>query len=161
MFQLDEFVVHNTGGICQIKKIAPLDIPGADVNRKYYFLVPIKPNKSKVFVPVDNSDVMRKVISDVEARDFIKDIPNIEEMQVDNEKQRENLYREAIKSTNLRELVKVMKNLQTRKLKRLSEGKKSTATDDKYMKIAEENLFEELSFVLGREKRELQDSISL
>ena len=81
-------------------------------------------------------------------------------MHVDNDKQRESMYKEAIKSCDCRELVKIIKNLQSRKLKRLSEGKKTTATDEKYIKIAEENLYSELAFAVGREIKEMQQLVS-
>ncbi|MCR4961913.1 MAG: CarD family transcriptional regulator [Lachnospiraceae bacterium] len=160
MFAINEFVIHTTGGICQVKNIAPLDMPGADKSRKYYFLAPIKTNGSKVFVPVDNDGTIRKVLTGDEAWELIDEIPEIEEMRVDNEKQRENLYKEAIRSCDCRELVSVIKNLYSRREKRLSEGKKTTATDDKYFKIAEDNLFSELAFAIGRNKDEILDIIS-
>lgn len=160
MFTVDEYVIHTTGGICQVKNIAPLDIPGADKNRPYYFLYPIKSNAAKVFVPVDNDKAMRKVLTDREAWNLIEDIPNIEEIKIDNEKLRETIYKEAIKSCDCRELVKVIKNLQSRRLKRIEEGKKTTATDDKYFKIAEDNLLSELAFAIGKEKSEMGDMLS-
>ena len=111
MFHVDDYVIHTTGGICQIKNIAPLEIPGADKERKYYYLFPLKSNASKVFVPIDNDTAIRKVMTGDEAWKLINEIPGIEQMQVDNEKLREMRYKESIKSCDCRELVKVIKNL--------------------------------------------------
>lgn len=160
MFEVNEFVIHTTGGICKVTDIAPLDMPGADKNRKYYFLIPIKERGSKVFVPVDNPAAIRKVMTDEEAWELIDEIPGIEEMQVENDKMREAKYKEAIKSCDCRELIKIIKNLYSRKLERLKEGKKTTATDDKYFKIAEDNLFSELAFATGRSKEDILEAIS-
>lgn len=160
MINVNEFVVHATGGICQVQRIAPLDMPGADKNRDYYFLVPLKERGSRVFVPVDNSAAIRRVMTDKEAWELIEAIPDIEEMQVENDKLREAAYKEAIKSCDLRELIKIIKNLYTRRNKRLEEGKKTTATDDKYFKIAEENLCSELAFALGKDRIETHELIS-
>lgn len=159
MFEINEYVIHITGGICQIKDICLLDIPGADKNRKYYCLMPVRENGSKVYVPIDNDSAMRKIITPDEARELLDEIPSIDEMEIDNEKFRETKYKEVIKSCDLRQLVSVIKNLHSRKYKRIVEGKKSTATDDKYSKIAEENLYSELAFVLGRDKKEVQNVI--
>lgn len=156
MFSIDEFVIHTTGGICQVKNIAPLDMPGADQNRPYYFLMPIKTNGSKVFVPVDNDKAIRKVLTDDQAWELIDEIPEIEELVIDNEKLRETKYKEAIKSCDLRELVSVLKNLHSRREKRIAEGKKTTATDDKYLKIAEENLNSELAFATGKDRQDIE-----
>ena len=111
-------------------------------------------------MPVDNSSAIRKVMTGEEAWKLIDEIPCIEEMQVDNDKLRESMYKEAIRSCDLRELVKVIKNLRSRRAKRLSEGKKTTATDDKYFKIAEDNLYSELAFAIGRQKNEMEQVIT-
>lgn len=159
MFELNEYVTHISGGICQIKEITTLSIPGADKNRKYYVLMPVRGNGSTVYVPVDNDAAMRKIVTEDEALRLIDEIPGIEEMTIENEKLRETTYREAIKSCDLRNLVSVLKNLYVRRTKRIEEGKKTTATDDKYFKIAEDNLYSELAFVLGRDKKEMRDFI--
>ncbi len=157
MFQINEYVIHMTGGICQVRDIAPLDISGADKDRKYYFLAPIKAQGSKVFVPVDNDSAMRKIVTESEALKLIEDFPTIDEAVIENDKLRETKYKEVIKSCDLSALVSIIKNLHTRRLKRLEEGKKNTATDDKYIKIAEENLFSELAFVLKKDKDEMKE----
>lgn len=160
MFQIDEYVVHPTGGICLINKIAPLDMPGADKNRNYYFMVPLKDSTGRVFVPVDTGDaVIRKVMTNEEASCLIDDMPNIKELIVENEKIRETRYKETIKGLDCRELVRLIKSLYARKEKRLSEGKKNTATDEKYFKIAEENLVSEIAFALHRDRKEIFDLI--
>ena len=159
MYQIDEFVIHMTGGICQVKDIAPLEISGADKSKKYYLLVPVKAATSKVYVPVDNDSAMRKIYTGDQAKKLIEEIPSIEETCIDNEKFREAKYREVIKSCDLHDLIGVLKNLYKRRLKRMEEGKKNTATDDKYFKIVEENLISELSFVLGKDKEEMKNLI--
>ena len=160
MFKIDEYVVHMTGGICQIKDITSLAISGADKDRKYYLLVPLSNNSSRVYVPVDNDTAMRKICSGDEAKTLIDSVSAIEELNIDNDKLREAKYKEVIKSCDLRELVSVLKNLHTRKVVRLKEGKKTTATDDKYFKIAGENLCSELAFALGKEKSEIKQMIA-
>lgn len=159
MFELNEYVTHISGGICQIKEITVLNIPGADKNRTYYVLMPVRGNGSTVFVPTDNDTAMRKIITEDEALKLIDEIPCIEEMTIENEKLRETTYREVIKSCDLRSLVSVLKNLYVRRNKRIEAGKKTTATDDKYFKIAEDNLYSELAFVLGRDKKEMRECI--
>ena len=156
MFHIDEYVMHVTGGICQVKGISPLEISGADKNRKYYLLVPIRDKSGKVYVPVDNDAAVRKVITDDEARELIEEIPAIEEIDIENDKLREAKYKEAIKGCDPKDLVKVLKNLNNRRIKRIREGKKTTATDDKYFKLAEDNLLNELAFVLKKEKSEMR-----
>ncbi len=159
MFEVNEYVTHISGGICRITDITTLNLPGADKDRKYYVLMPVSGNNATVYVPMDNDSAMRKIITEDEALKLIDEIPGIKEMTIENEKMRESTYREAIKSCDLRNLVSVLKNLQIRRAKRIEEGKKTTATDDKYFKIAENNLYSELAFVLGRDKKEVRDFV--
>ena len=108
MYKIDEYVVHMTGGICQIKDITSLAISGADKDRKYYLLVPLSAKSSKVYVPVDNDNAMRKICSGEEAKALIDDVATIEELNIDNDKLREARYREVIKSCDLHDLVSVL-----------------------------------------------------
>ena len=160
MFKIDEYVVHTTGGICKVTSIDSLDIPGADKSKKYYFLVPIKAAGSKVYVPVDNDSAIRPITTSDEAIKLIDEIPAIEELTIENDRFREAKYKEVIKSCDLHELISVLKNLYFRMLQRISEGKKNTATDDKYFKIAEENLLSELSFVLHKNREEVKSIVA-
>ena len=160
MFKIDEYVVHMTGGICKVENIDSLDIPGADKSKKYYLLVPIKGTGSKVYVPVDNDSAIRPITTCDEAEKLIDEIPAIEELTIENDRFREAKYKEVIKSCDLHELVGVLKNLYFRRLQRTSEGKKNTATDDKYFKIAEENLLSELSFVLHKNREEIKTIVA-
>lgn len=159
MFQINEYVIHTTGGICKISAIAPLSIPNSDRKKDYYHLIPVSARGSKVYVPVDCDNAIRKIYTREEALALIDDVPEIEELIIDNEKLRETRYKEVIRSCDPYELVKVLKNLNTRRTKRLEEGKKSTATDDKYFKMAEENLYSELAFVLGMDKADVKDKV--
>ena len=59
--------------------------------------------------------------------------------------------------------MKILKLLNARKQKRFAEGKKCTASEERYFKQAEENLCSELAFALGKEhalmRQELADAI--
>lgn len=159
MYKIDEYVIHTAGGICQVKDISPLDIPGSDKNRKYYLLIPVSGRGGKFFVPTDNDSAIRKVLSKEQALELIDHMSDIDELSIDNDKLREAKYKEIIRSCDLHDLVGVLKNLNTRRHKRIEEGKKATATDEKYYKIASENLSSELSFVLGMDKDSVDELI--
>ena len=51
--------------------------------------------------------------------------------------------------------VHVLKTLYLRRQSRLESGKKTTAVDERYFYLAEEQLYGELSFVLGKTKDEI------
>ena len=76
-------------------------------------------------------------------------------MWVQDEKNREQTYKEAIRACSCEEWVRIIKTLYIRKKTRLAEGKKVTSSDAKYLHMAEENLYGELSVVMGIPKDEM------
>lgn len=126
MFQIGEYVVHGNDGICEVKDITQLELPGGSSKRQYYLLDSAKgKERAGIYSPVESSKVQtRKVITKQEADTLIREIPAIQAAWVENEKLRENVYKEAIKSCDLRELVKIIKNMYLRRQERLQAAKK-------------------------------------
>lgn len=157
MFSVGEYVVHRTSGICQVKKIAPLPADMGPAGKDYYFLAPIN-TRGEIFSPAeeDNSN-LRKVLTKDEALKLLDEIPSIEDTPIDNDKLREAHYKEAIRSCDCRELVKILKTLTSRRLARFAVGKKSTASEERYYKQAEDNLFNELAFATGKDRQEISE----
>lgn len=172
MYQKGEFIIYGSKGVCEITDISPLNLGGSskgrasgiirtDKDRLYYILCPMNDREGKVFTPVDSEKtVMRRVLTSEEARALIEEIPDIENLWVADERQREQNYREAIGSCDCRELVKVIKTLWVRNQQRLAQGKKTTAMDKKYFKIAEDNLYAELSLSLRIPQEQVKDYIT-
>lgn len=160
MFEVGEYVVYGSKGVCQIEDISQVDIPGANKDRLYYVLCQLENGSGKIYVPTDNEKiVMRKVITKEEAKDLIRRMPEIEQMWVDNEKQRETMYKEAMRTCDYDKWVSVIKTLYFRKQERTAQGKKVTALDERYLKAAENELYSELAFVLEIPKTEMLDYI--
>ena len=115
-------------------------------------------------MPVDsNKLVMRRVFTEEEVETLLKEIPSIETIWISNEKKREEQYREVARKYDCREWVKIIKTIYLRKQNRRMEGKKITYIDEKYMKLAEENLYGEISIPLkispDRVERFIRDRI--
>ena len=154
------YTVHGNDGICEVKDITQLELPGGSSKRQYYLLVPQKEKNGRIYSPVESSKVQtRKVITKQEADTLIREIPAIQAAWVENEKLRENVYKEAIKSCDLRELVKIIKNMYLRRQERISSGKKATVLDDRYFKLAEDKLYSELVFVTGKDRNQIEKQI--
>ena len=62
-----------------------------------------------------------------------------------------------MKSCDLRQWVQVIKALLIRKEEREANGKKATVTDERYMKLAEDGLYSELSLVMGKDREEIRE----
>ena len=70
-----------------------------------------------------------------------------------NEKMREQNYKEAVKANDLEALVAIIKMIYQRKQKRLAQGKKCTATDARYFQIVENLLYMELGAAIGKPQK--------
>lgn len=102
---------------------------------------------------------MRLCLTKEEAWNLIKRIPEIPTAWINNEKMREQSYKDAIKANDPEALVAIIKMIYQRKQTRLAQGKKCTATDAKYFQTAENLLYVELGVVLGKPKQEICQTI--
>ena len=160
MFEIGEYIVYGSKGVCQIEDISNIDISGANKERLYYVMHQIENETGKLYVPIDNEKiVMRRVITKAEAEDLIRSMPEIEPLWVDDDKKREIMYKEAIRTCDYNEWVRIIKTLYFRKKERIAQGKKVTALDEKYLKAAENELYSELSLVLKIPKTEVLNYI--
>ncbi len=160
MFETGEYVVYGKNGICQVMGVTTMDMEGIPKDRLYYILRPEGSTEGKIFTPVDSQKmVMRRLLTREEAEELIDEIPAMEVLGVENEKMREETYKKCIRSCQCRELLRMIKTIRFRKRDRISRGKKATATDEKYLKTAEENVYTELSMLLDIPKNKMEDYI--
>lgn len=160
MFEVGDYIVCGNNGICRIENISTIDIPDVDPDRLYYILQPAFAKTSVVYVPVDNEKIiMRKVLTKEQANELIDHIPEIETIGEKNDKLREERFKECMKHHDCEDWIKVIKTLYLRKQDRLERGQKVTATDARYLKTAEDNLYCEIAMALGIEKSEVLDFI--
>ena len=161
MYEIGDYVIKANNGVCRVEDTLHPDLPNVDKNRLYYLLVPLDNKNSRVYVPIDTAEnSLRRALSEEEAWEVIEKIPEVEAAWIANDKLREQTYKEAIHSCNPTALVSIIKNLYIRKKQRSEQGKKSTATDERYFKLAEDNLYAELAFALGKEKNQMRQIIA-
>lgn len=158
MFAKGSFVISSSNGVCEIRDIVKMNMTG--VEKEYYVLLPVEDEKAKVFLSIDTAEKrVRSVMTKEEAWKLIKEIKAVDETLIKNEREREKFYKEAINSRDPKQWISIMKTLYIRREKRLEEGKKSTSMDERYFKLAENQLHGELAFSLGVEKSDVRRMI--
>lgn len=156
MFKVGDFIIYGSNGVCRVESIGSMDMQGVPNDRMYYTLVPVYEKKSKVFTPVDNNKVvMRPVITEQEAYELIDHMEEMQALSIEDEKSKDLVFKEAFRKCDCRELIRIIKTLYEKKLARQAQGKKITAGDERYFKMAEENLYGELAIALGIKKEEV------
>ena len=157
-YEKGDFVSKPVTGICKIEDILYLT-PGDEKNKKlYYVMKPVEDEKEKIYIPVSNSR-LRLCLTKEEAWNLIKRIPEIPTAWTNNEKMREQSYKEAVKANDPEALIAIIKMIYQRKQKRLAQGKKCTATDARYFQVAENLLYVELGIALGKPKQQICKTI--
>lgn len=160
MYELGDYIIYGNHGVCKVEEIGSLNISGMDKSIECYTLQPVFSKASTLYTPVDNDKVsMRKVISNEEATELLKQIPDAPLLWIENDKQREEAYKEALRERDCLDWVKIIKTLYVRKQERLSQGKKLTFTDEKYLGIAQDFLYGELSIAMDIDKDEAENLV--
>lgn len=157
MFETGELVMLGASGVCEVLGTTHMDMPEVDKDRLYYVMKPKYSSGSKVYTPVDSKKtVIRKILTRRQAKALVEKIPEIETLWIENEKQRELCYKEAIRKYDCEEWVKIIKTLYQRKQDRMVRGKKITSVDEKYWHIAEDYLYGELAAALEIDRAEVE-----
>lgn len=160
VFEKGEYVAVGNKGVCSVEDVTTLDISLVDKERKYYILKPVYMPGSTVYVPVDTAEEsMRRALSHEEAVKLIETIPEIPLIDIANDKLLEQEYRGCMRANCCEEWVRIIKTIYLRKKKRQEDGRKVTAIDAKYFRIAEEQLYGELAVALDIPRSEVETYI--
>ena len=160
MFKIGDQVVHYKEGVCEVTNIGRLDIRCSDSKKEYYTLKPLYNTGGTLYMPVNGEEKqLRKVISQHEAKELIDDMPNIDVLDVSDEKRREVMYKEALFKNQCRSWVALMKTSYIRKMERIAVGKKVINVDDRYLNSAEKFLYGELAVALDMPKDKVREYI--
>lgn len=160
MFEIGTCIICGQHGVCKVEAIGPLKLFESSKEREYYTLSPLYSKGGVTYVPADSDKiVMREIISKDEAEKLIEEMDGMEELWIENEKRREDVFKKSLRSCDYREWVRIIKTLYARKQRRIAQGKKVTASDERYLKAAEDSLYGELAVALGMQKREVENYI--
>lgn len=160
MFEVGEYIVYGMNGVCKVEEIGPMNLSGVDSDKVYYTLLPLYTKGSRVFTPVDNQKVvMRPVISKQETCNLIDEMKDVDLIEVPDDKHRELAYKEALKTCECRELIRIINTVLKRKEERTAQGKKMSACDERYLKQAQDGLYGEFAISLKIDKKEVEDFI--
>lgn len=158
MFEVGQYIVYGSSGVCKVVAIGTSDLSGVSKERLYYTLEPCYTRGSRILTPTDNQKtVMRDLITREEADQLIDHAKEIETLWITDERNRESEYKNVIAKCDCQELIRMIKTIHYRKQKRIASGKKVTSSDEKYYKLAEDNLYNELAVVYNMSREETKE----
>ncbi len=156
MLSRGDAVVYKCKGLYKVEDIGTLDFSFVDNSKQYYTLQSVEDAGDKAYVPAEDETNIRRPVSRDEALELIRRMPDIEVLQVRNEKFREQEYKDCISDYCLENWVKVLKTTYKRTKTRGS----ITSLDRKYQMLLEHALYSEFSFALGIPAGEMQKFIA-
>ena len=160
MYEKSQYIVYGIRGVCKVTDIITIDHPVGPKGRLYYELRLCNQKDGRIVTPVDSEKtITRLLLTRPEAEALIKEIPRIKEMTVTNDKQREERYKEALKTCDCRVWVSMIKALYLRKQDRIEHKKKVTDLDERYFRMAEDYLDSELSLALDISREKVNEYI--
>ena len=158
MFSVGDYVVCGNKGVCRVEKISALDISGASGDD--YILKPVYTPGSTVYISMETADEkLRPVLTKKEANKLVKQMSDITDIVVESDKQLEGEYKNCIRSNDATELVRLLKTIYHRREARFAAGRKETALDAKYYRMAGDYLYGELAISLGIARDEVESYI--
>ncbi len=160
MFNVGDLIIYGNYGVFRVDALGVPDISYINKDKRYYTLNAIH-YKNTIYTPVDTDVFMRHVLSYEEAQELIRQIPNIEADILENNNVRllSEHYENSLQTHECSDLVQLIKTVYEKRILVKEQGKTLGQTDEKFMRIAEELLYSELSIALGIQKDEVVDYI--
>ncbi len=164
MYNVNDIIVYGSVGVFKITSISQMDNDlGNESEKKSYYVLSSLFNNETVYVPIDNPNIfIRSVISKENAEKLIDNIPNIsvQAYHSRNLQQLSEHYKNAFKSHNCEDLIELVMSIHLKKQNAKQNKKRIGQIDEKFMKKAENLLYEELSVSLGIPKDQVSEYIS-
>jgi CarD family transcriptional regulator len=161
LYKVGDLVYYGRTGVCKITDLIQQEGKEASGAKQYYVLKPLS-GSCTITTPVENGKVfMRSLISKQEAEHIIGLIPTIKvkAYHCRNLQELSEHYNTYIDTHDCVELAKLTLSLYTKKQDAILQKRKIGTIDERYIKLAEDLLFGELSAVIGISRASLQQSI--
>ena len=156
-YEVGAYMVHESSGVCQVMEISEQALQGRGSEKLYYSLEPVFSKGTRITTPVDTKVRIRDVMESTEFEKLLERLPRLPVLVEENARARTELFREEIAKFDIDALATVLKTVYLRKEKRIAEGKKVMASDEKIMNIASKKLFEEMAFSMDVSMEEIAD----
>ena len=157
MFERDEYVFHESGGVCKIADICYAPLENMPADRQYYVIKPLHDPNSVIYMPVDSTGIfLRRLLSRDEAQALLDRIPSVEWIEEPNAKQLRAKYIEAMHRYDPEEWVRVIKTVYRRIQMQTSPSRRISDTERSFAENAKRHLHTELALALGLPEREME-----
>lgn len=151
MFQVNDYVVYGSTGVCKLVDICQENFGGRN-SREYYVLSPVYGNQMDIFIPTDKEDApLRPILSRQQVMALIHSMPAVKSEWIADDSYRKAIFGEIIQSGELDRIIQLIKIIFDRKVELEHSGKRLGNTETELLKQAEKILHHEFAFALDLE----------
>ncbi len=148
MFEIGQLIVYGNKGIYKVDGVGDPGIDWLKAECDYYTLSPIF-REENIYIPVTSDVYMRPVMTKDAAEALIRKIPeiNTDDFDCKNPRSMEYFYRTSLNSHDPEQVIGVIKHIYQKSNGSKTKGKRVSQIDEKYMRRAENSLYEELAVI--------------
>lgn len=159
LYSKGDTIVCKGSGVCEILDIKKERF--ADKAQNYYILSPLyEVCPTKIFIPVANEDVrLRPLISKEEIIKSVKAVKEEDRLWVDDEKLRERVFSEILKSGEFTKIIKLIGEIYEVQKDKKKNGGKIRQSDERILKEGEKSVNFEFAYVLDISPKEVKNFI--
>lgn len=159
-FAIGDLIIYGETGVCRVEDI--LEKEFLDGSKECYKLMPVY-SSCAIFTPTDNSNVrIRPIVTKSEADEVVNTFRTIDpEIQTaSSPRELSEKYDKIIKLHDCNALVELIVSIYKKRDMLVSQKKKLSAIDERFLKKAEDLLFGELAAALNIEKFNVKEFLN-
>ncbi|MBR2721494.1 MAG: hypothetical protein IKC31_05155 [Clostridia bacterium] len=161
MFQPNDYVFYESGGICKIADIQTSPLSGMPPDRKYYILTSVHDKNGVMYIPVDSENIfLRPLLSRTEAEALVEQIPSVVVFEEPTAKLLRTRYLEAMRTHLPVEWVRVIKTVFARTKNCVNRNQRVSDSERAFAESAKRYLYAELSLALELSEGEIEQHLA-
>lgn len=156
MFKTGQKVSYSTTGICVIDGIIKMGATGKE--KEYYALKPLYQKGAKVYVPVENEELVAKIRPAIEKAEIEEIIERAKEEPlkwIDDDEKRTELFKEMLHSGSPLALIRLIGCIYLKQQELTSNRHRLRNSDANILSTAENLLYNEFAFCLDTQPEEV------
>ena len=161
MFTVGDIVFYSSTGVCEVVSIGNPGM-GLPDHVDYYTLQPLSKNhREMIYVPVDTKAFMRYAMTSKKAREYLDMMDEMKPVYPEsrNPKMIQDFYTSLLQTYDCRDLLQVIISLTVKKREVKRKNKNLNQTQTNFLKRAQEMVYNEFAFALGKSSDEIAQLI--
>ena len=157
VFNVGDIIFYSSTGVCEVISIGDPGV-GLPTHVDYYTLQPLSKNhREMIYVPTDTKAFMRYALTSSRVEDYISKVKDIQPTYPEsrNPKAIQEFYTSLLQTYDSEKLLQVIVSLVLKKREAGARNKSLNQTQTTFLKRAQEMVYNEFAFALGKTSDEM------